>query len=256
MIRSGFGETYAVYNDGFTMPIEHISDTARWVATYRAWETKRPDALFHDPYAGRLAGERGEEIVRNLKRGKEFAWAMIVRTAVMDEIVLKQVAQGADTVVNLAAGLDARPYRLQIPSTLRWIEVDLPDILKYKEEALKNDKPVCRLDRIYMDLSNLEERRKLFREINDQSKKVLVITEGLLIYLTAEQVGALASDLHDQPRFEHWLCDISSPGLLKMLNRTHSSWLKASGIRMQFAPEGGPDYFRSQTIPARFDRGR
>jgi O-methyltransferase involved in polyketide biosynthesis len=38
------------------MTIEHISDTARWVAFYRAMETERPDAIFRDPFARQLAG--------------------------------------------------------------------------------------------------------------------------------------------------------------------------------------------------------
>jgi O-methyltransferase involved in polyketide biosynthesis len=42
--------------------ISNVSDTARWVAVYRAWESARPDALFRDPLAGRLAGERGRAI--------------------------------------------------------------------------------------------------------------------------------------------------------------------------------------------------
>jgi O-methyltransferase involved in polyketide biosynthesis len=42
------------------MPIENVSDTARWVAMYRALESDRPDAHFHDPYARLLAGERGD----------------------------------------------------------------------------------------------------------------------------------------------------------------------------------------------------
>jgi O-methyltransferase involved in polyketide biosynthesis len=46
------------------MPIGNVSDTARWVAVYRAMETARPDAIFRDPFAERLAGERGLEIVR------------------------------------------------------------------------------------------------------------------------------------------------------------------------------------------------
>ncbi len=51
------------------MPIEHISDTARWVAVYRAMETARPDAIFRDPHARQLAGERGDHIVDTMKRG-------------------------------------------------------------------------------------------------------------------------------------------------------------------------------------------
>ena len=100
------------------MPIQNVSDTARWVAIYRAMETERSDAIFKDPYARKLAGESGEEIVNNMKRGKQAAWAMIVRTAVMDEIIRQCIAEGADTIVNLAAGLDARPWRMDLPSSL------------------------------------------------------------------------------------------------------------------------------------------
>jgi methyltransferase (TIGR00027 family) len=102
------------------MSIEHISDTARWVAVYRAMESERPDAIFRDPYARRLAGAHGEEIVQTMKRGRAMAWAMIVRTAVFDEIILETIArERIDLVVNLAAGLDARPWRLSLPASLR-----------------------------------------------------------------------------------------------------------------------------------------
>ena len=76
------------------MPIENVSDTARWVAVYRAMETARPDAIFRDPFAERLAGERGHQIVREIKQGRQAAWAMIVRTAVLDELILDRIANG------------------------------------------------------------------------------------------------------------------------------------------------------------------
>lgn len=44
-----------------------ISDTALWAAVFRGWESRRPDALFRDPYAERLAGERGARIASALK---------------------------------------------------------------------------------------------------------------------------------------------------------------------------------------------
>jgi len=101
-------------------PITHVSDTARWVALYRAMESERPDALFHDQFARRLAGPQGEEIMRRLPRAREFAWPMIVRTAVMDELILRAIERdGIDTVVNLAAGLDTRPYRLPLSPSQR-----------------------------------------------------------------------------------------------------------------------------------------
>ena len=124
--------------------IEHISDTAKWVAVYRAMETKRPDAIFRDPFAERLAGAQGQAIVDSMKNGRSMAWAMIVRTAVFDEIILERIRNGnVDVVVNLAAGLDARPWRMKLPPTLRWIDVDLPGILDHKTEIMKAEKPAA-----------------------------------------------------------------------------------------------------------------
>ena len=102
--------------------IRDISDTARWAAIYRAAESERPDAVFHDPFAPRLAGSRGQEIAQAMPESQRQAWAWVARTHAFDEYISSHVAQGVDMVVNLAAGLDARPYRMKLPSTLQWIE--------------------------------------------------------------------------------------------------------------------------------------
>ena len=141
------------------MPIDHISDTARWVAVYRAMETARPDAIFRDPWAATLAGEKGTAITDSMKRGRQMAWAMIVRTAVFDEIIMARVHAGADLVVNLAAGLDARPWRLPLPASLRWVDVDLPDILRYKTETIGGAPPACHYEAMSADLTDATARR-------------------------------------------------------------------------------------------------
>src|SRR2546425_4985527 len=136
-------------------PITHVPDTARWVALYRAMESERPDALFHDPFARRLAGPQGEEIMRRLPRARAFAWPMIVRTAVMDELILRSIERDSvETVVNLAAGLDTRPYRLPLAPSLRWIEADFADVIEYKEQALIRERPACVLERRKIDLTD------------------------------------------------------------------------------------------------------
>src|SRR5215471_21707713 len=101
--------------------VDHVSDTARWVAAYRAMESERKDALFHDPFARTLAGELGFEIARSVPGGtKNAAAAVIARTCAIDELIAKALHEGADAIVNLAAGLDARPWRMNLPSTLDW----------------------------------------------------------------------------------------------------------------------------------------
>jgi methyltransferase (TIGR00027 family) len=227
------------------MAIENISDTARWVAVYRAMETARPDAIFRDPFADRLAGERGRAILDAMPKGRAYAWPMIVRTALFDELVLDAVGKrNADLVINLAAGLDARPWRLPLPASLHWVDVDLPGILNYKTEALREETPVCRYEAVVADLRDLEARRELFSRLGAGSSRAVVLSEGLLIYLTPEQVASLAADLHAQPGFAEWVLDLGSPQLLKRMERTWGKKLAASGSPFQFAPAEGTEFFK------------
>src|SRR4051794_36815513 len=100
--------------------VRNISDTALWVAYYRAQESERADALFHDPFARALAGERGAQIARSQAFGDKNAWAFVARTVLFDRLIDEAVRGGVDLVVNLAAGLDTRPYRMTLPASLRW----------------------------------------------------------------------------------------------------------------------------------------
>jgi methyltransferase (TIGR00027 family) len=223
--------------------IQHISDTARWAAVYRARETERDDALFRDPFARGLAGERGEQIAEATPFHEKHSWSWVTRTYLFDRIISEQIGQGADMVLNLAAGLDTRPYRMPLPAPLKWVEVDLPEILAYKEQLLKTEKPKCRLERVPTDLSNAEIRRSLLSRLAGEATKALVITEGLLIYLRSEQVSALAEDLKRFPAFKRWVLDIVSPGLLLMLQKNTHQQFGSEVPPLQFAPEDGPAFF-------------
>ena len=113
--------------------IRNVSDTALWAAVYRAEENERPDALFRDPLAKRLAGDRGARIEKEMKFRGNPKWPWIARTVAVDQTITEEIAAGTDMVINLAAGLDTRPYRMNLPATLTWVEIDLPGIIEYKE---------------------------------------------------------------------------------------------------------------------------
>ena len=227
-----------------TTAIEHVSDTARWVALYRAMESERPDALFRDPYARKLAGERGERILASMRKGRAWAWPMVVRTAVMDELILRTIARdGVGTVLNLAAGLDTRPYRLPLPPALRWVEVDFPDVIAYKQEQLAGERPTCALERVGIDLTHVAGRRALFDRIGAAVRRVLIVSEGLLIYLTPAAVASLAADLAVPPSFRWWLIDLASPRLLKMMEKSWGQAVAAGNAPFLFAPPQGTRFF-------------
>jgi methyltransferase (TIGR00027 family) len=232
------------YNRRMSEPvIRNVSDTARWTAAFRARESERPDALFHDPLARRLAGERGEEIVREVKFGTKHTWSWITRTVLFDQLIDEQLRGGADMVINLAAGLDARPYRMDVAPHVQWIEIDLPEITEYKEAVLANETPKCKLRRVKMDLADRNARRKLFAELGAQASNAVILSEGLAVYLSDEEVGDLARDLSDQTSFRHWILDLLSPALLTMMRKKMGKHLDAANAPLKFAPAEGPPFF-------------
>jgi len=226
-----------------TAVVRNISDTALWVAYFRARETHRADALFRDPYAERLAGERGFHIAQTLPAGNKHEWAWVARTYLFDKFLLREIQTGANLVVNLAAGLDTRPYRMDLPSTLEWVEVDLPDTVSYKKEVLAGENPRCKLEQIALDLSDVEARRSLFADLACRAKKAVVMSEGFLIYLTEEEVSLLADDLAAATRFESWIIDLASPGQLKLMMATTGKVLDAAGAPFKFGPREGASFF-------------
>jgi O-methyltransferase involved in polyketide biosynthesis len=92
--------------------VRDISDTALGAAVFRGRENDRPDALFRDPYAARLAGERGARIAQEVKFGTRHTWSWIARTYVADLMIGDEIAEGTDMVVNLAA----RPRHAPVPA--------------------------------------------------------------------------------------------------------------------------------------------
>ena len=223
--------------------IRNISDTALLAAIYRARETERQDAFIHDPFARRLAGRRGDQIADSIPFSNRNEWAWVTRTYLYDQFIVEQCRQGVDMVVNLGAGLDSRPYRMALPATLQWIEIDLPGILSYKDEILANERPACALERVGLDLFNVTARRELFTQLGGRASRILIFTEGLLIYYSADQVRSLAEDLAAPAAFQRWILDLSSPGLLRLLQKNLGPSLSPGGSSLNFGPEEGPEFF-------------
>ena len=224
--------------------IQDVSDTSLWVAYYRAKETKRKDALFKDPLAEVLIGERGKKIAESMRSvGENSEWTVIMRTIVIDNYINKLVAEGIDTIVNLGAGLDTRPYRMNLPAALKWIEVDYPNIIHHKQTLLENKKPTCQLSRISLDLSDDKKRKTFLQEIAAQSKKIVVLTEGVVIYLTEKQVADLAVDLNHFPSIAYWIVEYIHPAVYPYLQSPERKE-KMQNAPFQFFPADWLSFFK------------
>ena len=227
--------------------VRNVSDTARWVATYRARETARQDALFRDPLAARLAGERGEAIAR--RASPHSAWSLITRTKLIDDLVMQSVAEGCPRLLDLAAGFDTRPYRLELPPDFTWIEADLPELLAEKEALLAGEKPRCRLERRAVDLSEPAALGRFLTEGTAGTGDVTLLTEGLVLYLDEAVVSHLARAFLACTAVRYWILDFNSPRINADMIRAMNKLL--SNAPFKFAPPNGVEFFEKLGWKAR-----
>jgi methyltransferase (TIGR00027 family) len=221
--------------------VRNVSDTARWVATYRARESARKNALFSDPLAERLAGERGPAIAAAGSPHGE--WALITRTKLIDDMVADLVTEGVDVILNLAAGFDTRPYRLPLPETLRWVEADLPALIEEKEQLLASEKPRCRLERVAVDLVDAAARTAFLTRYTEGARNAAVITEGLVIYLEPSDVAELGRAFLACAPVKSWILDFNSPRIQAEIVKSMAGNLVNAPFK--FAPPNGLAYFEA-----------
>lgn len=196
--------------------ITHVSDTALMVAACRAHETELEDAFVRDPFAARLAGERGFAILAALPHSNVLRLGLAVRTRFVDELLLEALRKyPITTVLSVGCGLDTRPWRIDLAPDLRWIEIDFAGVLDYKEQLMSDEVPRCRRERLTLDVNDAAHRRAMYEVAG--SAPALMITEGLLMYLPAGTVEALAEESCNHSGVAHWISELTTSAFSKVL---------------------------------------
>src|SRR5258708_32111524 len=109
----------------------HVSDPALMVAACRAHETELDDAYISDPFAARLAGERGVAILNALPQANVLRFGLAIRTRFVDDLLLEVLtapAHSIKTVLSVGWRLDTRPWRLGQASEFLCIRIDCADL--------------------------------------------------------------------------------------------------------------------------------
>lgn len=168
--------------------------TALWLAGARVLEARRPRPLVTDTFAEHLLGAEGLKAALDLERAHPAPRAIIRRVRLMDELVTRYVKDRRIEVVIMAGtGLDARPYRLDLPPSLAWIDMDYPVVTDWKNERLRDVPPRCVLERIGTDLMR---PGALAAAIGDRcmGKRTLVLIENLLQYFSTRDTQLFFRD--------------------------------------------------------------
>jgi methyltransferase (TIGR00027 family) len=231
--------------------------TAVTMAQERRIESRREDRLFDDPLAERFIsalvashegttadGQSELEMVLPGLAGDvtlgdfvpEFRGFVSLRTRYFDDHVLSAVADGCRQVVILAAGLDARAFRLPLPADARVFELDLPDVMGFKAGVLDAYEagPAARRLPVAVDLRD-DFAAPLRAAGFEPGEPTVWLVEGLLPYLTLEdsdrllaRVGRLSASgsllLADQLSSRIWQLTTGRSDELSVLDKVGASW--------------------------------
>jgi methyltransferase (TIGR00027 family) len=186
-----------------------VGATATLVAAQRALSNR--EGLIDDPFAEPLVRAVGLEFVIRALDGEieledvdpEFnmrraAEGMTVRTRWFDGLFTDAAAAGVRQAVILAAGLDARAYRLDWPDGTTVYELDQPEVIEFKTRTLADlgAKPTADRRTIAIDLRS-DWPKALLDNGLDVAQPTAWIAEGLLIYLPPEAQDLLFDRINE-----------------------------------------------------------
>ncbi|MEU9808659.1 class I SAM-dependent methyltransferase [Mycobacterium sp. NPDC050853] len=193
--------------------VSSVGFTALMVSSFRALETTRSEPLIRDEYARAFVEASGEphltEALAAPKPESEWDAAttylvnhLAVRTKFFDEFFTAATASGIRQAVILAAGLDARAYRLPWPDGTVVYELDQPKVLEFKDQVLADQKatPLAQRREVAVDLRD-DWIAALETAGFDASKPTAWLAEGLLAYLPGAAQDALFENItaHSAP---------------------------------------------------------
>jgi methyltransferase (TIGR00027 family) len=170
---------------------EKLGATACWTAAVRARENEREDRLFHDPWAGSLAGGRGLAWIE--EQAPDSVTPIALRTRFFDDYLRRAAFEnGIRQIVLVAAGLDTRAFRLRWPEGTRLFELDQGPVMEYKDRILREAgaEPSCERRVISADLT-ADWEPALEKAGFDPNRPSAWLLEGLLFYLPGEALTRL-----------------------------------------------------------------
>lgn len=225
-----------------------VAGTGLLVAAIRARESLRADPLFSDPYAERLAGPAGRQMLEAAlaQSGEQSTLQIVVRTRFWDEALLRAVPT-APQVVLCAAGMDARAYRLDWPDGTCVYELDQPAVIAAKAGALAGATPRARRVTLEADLTDDAWTTALPGTGFDPQTPSVWLIEGLLQYLAEPAVQTLFDRIDA----------LTAPGSTLLYDVVGQTLLEApvmAPLLKTMAAQGSPWLFGSDTPGALAER--
>lgn len=198
----------------------------------RAVHSRTADPILRDPYAEEAVRRIDHDFSRvGLRRGDALSIAL--RANVFDRLTADRIAAHPEvTVLHLGCGLDSRGQRLDLPPGVEWYDIDFPEVVELRRRIY--DEP--------------EHHRTIASSVTDPAlldaipadRRVLVVAEGLTMYLDAAEGFALLERITERFPGGELICDVMSPLAVRLAGALNSP-VRAAGAQLHWGIRSGAE---------------
>lgn len=210
--------------------IQGVPETMLQTLFARAAHSQKKKHKFYD--------EKAIEIVKGLdydfsKAEKDAAMSsgVIARTILLDRMVSRFLQEHPDAVViNIACGLDTRIYRLD-NGRVRWYNLDLPEVIDIRRRFLDEQERISMIAKSATD-------ETWAAEVEKTQGKVLVVMEGLAMYLSETDVKKILSIVCSRFEDVEIIMEIMNPFIMRHIKEKS---IEASKARFTWGLKTGKE---------------
>jgi O-methyltransferase involved in polyketide biosynthesis len=153
----------------------------------RALHNHSEDPLLRDPWAEQAIDHVDYDFSR-IKLSKIEPLAIAIRAKQFDTWVCEWTADNPEsTVLHLGCGLDSRVFRVDPPETVRWFDVDYPEVIDLRRQLYPERSGYRMLGSSLLESGWLEE---IPRDL-----PAMIVAEGVMMYLPPDGAEALLASL-------------------------------------------------------------
>jgi O-methyltransferase involved in polyketide biosynthesis len=191
----------------------------------KANESKEPDSLLQDRFAARAVEQIDYDFSR-LAVTRDMGLGLAIRAKRMDDWVRGFIAEHPNaTVLHLGCGLDTRVMRVAPPETVRWFDVDYPEVI-----ALRTELYGAREDDIASSVTELSWLDRVPRD-----RPTIIVAEGLTMYLERDDLQRMLVAITEHLPSGELDIDAFSRRGVRMMQK-HPS-VKATGAVLQWGTD-------------------
>ena len=218
-----------------------ISSTAFLTCGARADDAKSKKPICNDKYASLFLNEHGRAVYDGFKKGNGPVASFVARHRMMDDMLRAKIAENGDTtVIIIGAGFDTRAFRLDGGI---WFEIDEPQVIDAKDHLLPVNQCKNSVQRISIDFALESLTDKL--PVITPGSPVVVVMEGVFIYLSESQIRQTVSALGFAFPGHTLICDITTRHFMKKYGKTLARRIEALGAKLKYLVDDPSLIFRT-----------